>query len=334
MMRSINSLNRDFSIARITFSDVKYKTDNWKIFEELILSNEKMYPEIGGWLKNKVVPGLSKDERMALVGYHHNLPVVSAVLKRKEKTKFCHLHINENYRNMSLGDLFFTLMILESRNSAREIHFSLPESLWQKKKEFFKTFGFTKAIESPSQYRSFERELKCSAPFYKVWSTALEKFPRLAATFSLEDYAVNDETLIMSITPGRINKIVSGEFKVEIRKKFSSKWVGRQVSIYSSVPFRGIVGKTQIKNVVEAAPERIWEEFGAETGLNRNQFFYYVGNAKKISAIILNCPQFFDHKTSFEMTKRLYNRQDLLLEKGKNWSKAVPISTFMQSIVG
>ena len=86
-----------------------------------------MYPGIGQWYSDKVLPGLKTSERIGYVAFEDERPIASAVLKKGERAKFCHLRIHEDFRDLDLGQMFFTQMTLEARHIAKEIHFTLPE---------------------------------------------------------------------------------------------------------------------------------------------------------------------------------------------------------------
>ena len=99
------------------------------------------------WLKNKVLPGIKAGERAAYIGFDNNNPIISSVVKKDKHSKFCHLHIDDDFQNKHIGDLFFILMTLQVKRFAKEVHFTLPEGLWYRKQEFFKSFGFDKPIK-------------------------------------------------------------------------------------------------------------------------------------------------------------------------------------------
>jgi predicted transcriptional regulator len=63
---------------------------------------------------------------------------------------------------------------------------------------------------------------------------------------------------------------------VEIRRRFSTRWVDRSLSIYASEPERKIVGKAQIKAVVPGSPNDIWDVFGCDLACSRAEFDEYV----------------------------------------------------------
>ncbi len=246
-----------------------------------------MYPGIEKWFQNKVIPGMRTTERVGIIGYLDNQPAASAIVKRGESSKFCHLHLKDNARNESLGDLFFMLMAEKVRYIAEEIHFTLPESLWIEKKEFFDSFGFRDAQKSSLQYRLFEDELRCSARIGIVWASVLDKLPDLAKKYAIGGFAMNNG-LLFSLHPNNANLILEGRKRVEIRKRFRMKWQGSRVNLYSSRPVASLVGEARISYIDYESPETIWMKYENEIGASKEDFDNYVGNEKNVYAIVLD----------------------------------------------
>ena len=78
--------------------------------------------------------------------------------------------------------------------------------------------------------------------------------------------------VILSIKPIYANKILSGDKKVEFRKKKFKKTVDR-VYIYSTSPQKAMVGYFTIKNIVEDTPANLWEKFKDIGGIDEDSFF-------------------------------------------------------------
>src|SRR5579864_105284 len=116
--RQLFSRAARFHLVELRASDVHKETDNLRVFKELIVSNEAMYSNIKSWLETKVLPGLKSAERNAYVAFEDEKPIASAVMKRGERAKFCHLRIHRDFQDMDLGQMFFTIMTLEARHLA------------------------------------------------------------------------------------------------------------------------------------------------------------------------------------------------------------------------
>jgi predicted transcriptional regulator len=272
-----NKIN-NLKIAQVTKEDVIRETDKLNTIISLLEKHENMYPKIDKWIHKKVIPGIKTEERVAYIGFDNEVPFVSAIVKKGAHSKFCHLHIDNEFRNKNIGGLFFSLMTLELKRFAKEIHFTLPESLWSEKKKFFNSFGFEKITKSGIQYRLFEEELKCSAPIEKVWGATLDLLPKLLYT----------NGIIMSINPIYCNRILRGNKVVEIRKKFNKKWIGSKVALYSTHPTKAIVGNATIEKVEEGIPENIWEKNSDLLGCTKREFDNYTAQSSKVYALTLN----------------------------------------------
>ncbi len=153
MQDLISTMKHDVKVVRLGPKDARGDSAHLHALRDLIYANEDMYPGIDKWFESKVIPGLSSSERVAFVGYLEEKPAISAVVKRKDRTKFCHLRIETDLQGNHLGELFFILMALEVRNCASEIHFTLPEGLWSQKRDFFESFGFVNTTRCSVQYR-------------------------------------------------------------------------------------------------------------------------------------------------------------------------------------
>src|SRR5439155_22534 len=123
-------LEGKFRILELGRSDACGWSDHVKVLKELLVANEDMYPNIDRWFTAKVVPGLRSSQRIAYVGYEDEKPIASAVLKLGMRSKFCHLRIHKDFQDLDLGQIFFTQMTFEARHHAKDLHFTLPESLW------------------------------------------------------------------------------------------------------------------------------------------------------------------------------------------------------------
>lgn len=324
-------------IIRITKDDVLGKADRVDSLFSQILKHETLYPDIVLWFKSKVLPGILEGNRVAYVGLNNESPVVSAVLKLGVHSKICHLHIDEGIRDKHLGDLFFSMMVLDAKRRANEVHFTLPESVWFEKVDFFRSFGFQHVTKSTSQYRSFEDELKCSAPFREVWQRVLEKLPRIITSLTKTQDSIFSG-ILMSIKPEYIKKIQSGEKVVEIRSKFNSRWRGCRITIYSSRPLQALHGYATIENVMEGPPEQIWSQFGDNIGGSKKDFDTYTSSLQKVYAITLKNYEPYLNPISFSQLEGLLNQQSLRppqsyfsLEKNIDWARAVSIAELLHN---
>jgi predicted transcriptional regulator len=277
----------NFQLIRLTDTDVRTVTDRYATFRNLVAANEESYPGIRKWLDTKVARGVHTGERTAFLALLDDVPVATAVVKRGADAKFCHLKLDGCVRDQNLGELFFALMAAEVRQFATSVHFTLPESLWQEKQQFFRSFGFTSASRASRQYRLFEEELRCSTSFDQLWRSVVDRLPKLSGLFSIRGLSIVSP-LVLSIGPEYANKIVSGTKTVELRRRFSKRWIGCRTVVYATSPEKRLVGEARIANVVAGDPDRIWSTFGRELGCSRRELDDYVGNSPEVFALVLD----------------------------------------------
>src|SRR6266850_496133 len=329
------SIEQSFRVVRLEEGDVKHRTDHFHTLRDLILENEPMYPRIRKWVNGKVIPGLRSAERIAFVGYLGEKPVVSAVVKRGTTAKFCHLRISEEMQNAHLGEVFFALMSNEVRDLAKNVYFTLPESLWSTKKEFFQSFHFFERTKAAEQYRLFDEELHCRASFADVWESVAAKLPKILELYSPGESSIADD-LLLSVRPQHLRNILNGKKRVELRRKFSTKWHGHLVNLYASGPAMQMMGQARVSRIVFKAPELIWSEFKDHIGCSREEFDNYTAGASEIYALEL------DEVTPFRVPVSRYDAAALLrnrlvppqsyctLEKNRPWAKALSLASFLQ----
>jgi len=330
-----------FRILELGENDARKQSDGLKTLRELLLTNENMYPGIGHWYSEKVVPGLISSERVAYVAFENEVPIASAVLKLGAHAKFCHLRIHENFRDLDLGQMFFTQMTLEARGRAKEIHFTLPEGLWEEKKEFFQSFGFTSATKASSQYRNGETELSCSAPLSLVWSRVLQKLPRLLDQFSPGGYSLSNR-LVMSMRPKYADSVFSRDKKVEFRKKFSLKWRGCKAVVYGTQPLGALMGEVTMRNITCDTPENVWNSFGEVGGCSKEEFTAYVGASPSVYAIELSDVTPYIAPICLSQVSHLINEdlrppqsfRDVRIDANDAWGRAVSVAGLLHGKFG
>jgi predicted transcriptional regulator len=331
-------LKGQFRIAELRKADALGWSDHVKTLKDLIVVNESMYPNIDRWFTAKVVPGLKSTERIAYVAYEDENPIASAILKRGRKAKFCHLRIREDFQDQDLGQIFFTQMIFEIRHEAEEIHFTLPESLWCKKSGFFKSFGFSNSAKASRQYRRGDTELACSAPFQTVWSALREKLPELAAKFFVGKYSLGGE-IVMSVKPKYAERLLAGAKVIEIRKRFSKKWLGCKAILYASQPVSALVGEATINSITFGPPDEVWTRFESNIGCTRAEFEAYAASRDELCAIEMTnvlpylAPVPLDQISSL-LRQHLTPPQSYCEVKDGVWAGAVSIASLLHGRFG
>ena len=332
---NVTEIKNKFEIVRLAEGDVRCKTDHLATFRSLLLANEGMYPSIAKWYSNKVAPGIRHGERVGFVGYFDGRPTVTAVVKKGNIAKFCHLRIIDELQNAHLGELFFLIMALEIRDFAKNIYFTLPEQLWTQKLSFFRSFSFHRAEVSETQYRLFDREFQCSALFTDVWHSIVQKLPKIEQCYSVEG-APTDGQLLFSVKPQHAEKILQRRKTVEIRRKFSDRWLGHSINLYASAPTMSLIGQARIAGVARNKPDLIWNRFHDQIACSRKEFEEYAAGAEEVFAIELDHIESFKRQMPLAQMRRFVNQRLMppqsycTLEKNRAWAKAVSVASYLR----
>lgn len=81
---------------------------------------------------------------------------------------------------------------------------------------------------------------------------------------------------VLSIRPEYATKIISGEKKVELRRRFPSGVVTGSVAyIYATAPIQSILGWATIENVQTLSIEEIWQKYEKVACIKREDFISY-----------------------------------------------------------
>ena len=327
---------KNFTIVRVTGDDAHRETDQWQHLRDLILNSESMYPKIGKWLGSKVRTGLRSKARSAFVGYHNGVPAVSCVLKHGPRAKLCHLKVHDRLQKSNIGEFFFALTAMEVASRAKQIHFTLPSSLWDEKKYFFSSFSFRKVEKAEKQYRLFDEELHCSAPFDQVWHSVVNKLPKLMGALSIENCSL-DSRLLMSLRPSYAKAILNGTKSVEIRRSFSRRWLGSRVSLYATSPTKSLVGEAVIEKLSQSDPESIWGRFGGQIGCTKAEYDAYVTGADQIFALTLCDVRAYTTPLGLREARHLIGdslrvpQSYSKITPDSPWGKALPIASLLQA---
>lgn len=334
--RTLFPLKGEIRIVELKEDAARMRSDHLKALSGFVSTSQPMYPDIERWLAEKVIPGLKSSERIAYVAYENEKPIASAILKLGNRSKFCHVRVHEDFQDRDLGQIFFTLMTLKVRHLAKQIHFTLPESLWCERSEFFRSFGFSGVAKAQRQYRHGDTELICSAPYSVVWSAVKEKLPALVAKFTVGGYSLNNK-ILMSIQPKYAEKVLAGEKMVEIRRKFSKKWTGCKAVLYASRPVSALVGVATVRSVTSGPPDQIWWQFGESIGCSRGEFDAYSASANQVCAIELDeIVPYLDRVPLDQLTHLMHQDLkppqsycELNPEKNNAWATAVSIASLL-----
>jgi len=335
MSRQLEFPRESFRLVRIGRDDARRLSDDFHELRHLILQNEQAYPGIDRWFDGRVMEGLRNGQRTGFIGLLSERPVAAAIVKRGEKAKFCHLRIMEEERSRSLGDLFFVLMALEVRQRAREVHFTLPESVWEDRKGFFKSFTFDTAEKSGKQYRIFDTELFAATTFAQLDASVKAKLPKVFGHITIGQHSLLTGA-VLALQPDPLSKILDGSKTVEIRTRFSKEWEGRRISLYGTRPISGLAGEARVARVITGDPNKIWETFGHAIGCQRSEYDQYVIGRDIVYAIVLDEVSAFSDPVPVSQLSHLLGvplpapQSYLNLSNNDGWLSAVALAAALQ----
>ncbi len=304
-----SQLNLDNNLRIVRFGgDFKPLPEAFLDLEILVKENEDLYPGIDKWYEQKVLTGLKKQERRAYVIYKKEKPVGAAIIRLGDDTKICSVRLAKEEQGKGIGQLIFTIMAIEMRHHAKNVHFTTPESLWLNKNKFFTDLGFQFYDISNIQYRLWEQELVCGGSFDVFWRNVIRDLPKTIENISING---NDSRcdIVISVKPEFANRMFTGQKRVEIRRKFSHKWQKSKALIYASSPQRHFVGEALIGDVFLAEPVKIWENFRSEIDCGWDDYSAYCHGAEKVYAITFAEVKKFKHSISERQVEHLIQRE-------------------------
>ncbi len=332
-----SSVVKDCRVVQVSGNDARTHSDTWRDLESLVFPWEEKYPGIDDWLNGKVRPGVESKRRKAFVGYHMGEPAVAAIVKVGETSKFCHLSVSPSLQERNVGELFFAMMAMSVRKESKSLRFTLPEGLWETQRSFFESFSFTHAKPIDRQYRLFERELLCEAPFARVWTNVINKIAKLRQSVSIDGVGW-DQDLVMSIRPQYAEQILTGAKTVEIRRKFSTARVPVTCVLYASSPVQEVVGQIDIVRATNLDPQQAWLKFGQRALCSQCDLAEYASGASQVCALELANPICYPNAVTLSTIRSWVDRSirppqnHCLMSNGSGWECAMPVIAMLQAL--
>jgi predicted transcriptional regulator len=300
---------------------------------------DDLYPGIDIWFKKKVVPGLKEKNRAAFLIYDECRPIGSAVVRNGDDAKLCSLRVLPEEQKKGLGHLLLALVANEIRNTATRFHFTAPSELWIRMQHFFESYGFVNNGLAGIQYRFFDQELACSANFGDVWRGIINQLPTMIQNFTLNGNQAHCD-LVFSIRPNFIERIIKGRKRVEVRRRFSTKWKGATALLYASSPSRHFVGEATIGEVITSSPRTIWSDWKDGLGCTFDEFSSYCSGAAEVSAIVFKEVRAFKYPIPQVQIEHLV-QQDLKapqsfleVKRQSVWPTALSLSCLLRTNLG
>ena len=94
------------------------------------------------------------------------------------------------------------------------------------------------------------------------------------------------ETILLSVNPEYVERILAGDKQYEYRKKLANKPVGK-IIIYATEPVMQIVGEVRVLNILSCSPSALWEKTKTKAGISRAKYRLYFKGCKTANAYCL-----------------------------------------------
>ena len=90
-------------------------------------------------------------------------------------------------------------------------------------------------------------------------------------------------SVLMSIKPEFVARILSGQKEYEYRKTICKKTVDK-IYIYSTVPVQKVVAEAEVEEILIESPTKLWELTHRESGIDKAFFDKYFENKEEAVA--------------------------------------------------
>lgn len=118
---------------------------------------------------------------------------------------------------------------------------------------------------------------------------------------------IKNSLLLISIKPQYAKKIFNGEKTIELRKSSPLRaGIDSYMLIYVTAPVKELWGICKIKNIIKDNPDVLWEKFGHETGISKDEYDDYYKDAINAYGIELKeVYRIFDKKINLEKLREI-----------------------------
>lgn len=101
------------------------------------------------------------------------------------------------------------------------------------------------------------------------------------------------ESIVLSINPAHVKKILDGEKLFEYRRKRASKPI-KFIYIYETAPVKKVVAKAEVWDILEYPPDYLWEGTKEDSGISKEFFDEYFKGKEMAYAYMLGPVSVYD----------------------------------------
>lgn len=112
------------------------------------------------------------------------------------------------------------------------------------------------------------------------------------------------KVIIISIKPEFVNKIITGEKSIELRKVKPNVSESDIVLIYSTMPVKAIIAYCEVDFILKMAPEILWKTHSKKLGIDKERFSSYYLNCENAVGIGLKSVCKLEKAITLEQVKK------------------------------
>ena len=112
--------------------------------------------------------------------------------------------------------------------------------------------------------------------------------------------------LFLSIHPRFVEKILSGEKTIELRRRRPRSVAGDWIAIYATTPERRLRGIARITEVRVGGVRDMWAEARLQAGVTKSEYESYFSDCDRAVGIVLADPLSFAEPVSLERLRELW----------------------------
>lgn len=98
---------------------------------------------------------------------------------------------------------------------------------------------------------------------------------------------LDDDAIMLSVSPGYVRSILAGTKGVELRRRAPRIAPGTRAWLYSTLPVGQVVAILTIDEVVEAPLADLWRRFGSRAAITPDDFDAYFAGLSHGAALII-----------------------------------------------
>lgn len=87
------------------------------------------------------------------------------------------------------------------------------------------------------------------------------------------------ESILLSINPEYVERILAGSKKYEFRKRLANRTVDK-ILMYSTAPIMKVVGEVEVVKTISSSPSALWEYTKKFAGISRDKYRKYFKGCK------------------------------------------------------